>query len=141
MSQGVNEIRRLLSAYRFWGLAAVAFFCLFLLSIFAAKSNAGLDLIMLAIPLFCGFFWIGATSFSRHSLVQLKQFMDKEVGLFEFVSTQFVFALFPLTYRDLKKEVALYEISCRQRALWRNHLPLRSSSIVITTDSARETRL
>jgi hypothetical protein len=110
---GVNEIERLLSAYRFWGLAAVFFFALSLLSMLIAISIAGLNLVILALPLFFGFLWIGTTSLSRHSLVQLKQSIDKEVGLLEFVSTQFVFALFPFTYRELKKEVALYESSCR----------------------------
>jgi len=106
MSPGIRETERLLSAYRFWGLAAVAFFGLFLLSMFTAASSAGLNRLMLVVPLFPGFLWIGTTSLSRHSLIQLKQCIGKEVGLFEFVSTQFVFVLFPFTYRELKREVS-----------------------------------
>lgn len=113
MPSSIREIERLLSAYRFWGLTAVAFFALFLLSIFTAAASSGINYLLIAAPLFFGFLWIGTTSLSRHSLVQLKQSIGKEVGLFEFVSTQFVFALFPFTYRELKKEVALYESSCR----------------------------
>ncbi|MFI5293693.1 MAG: hypothetical protein ACHQ0Y_01530 [Thermodesulfovibrionales bacterium] len=113
MQSNIREIERLLSVYRFWGLAAVAFFVLFLLSIFTVISSTGINYLLIAAPLFFGFLWIGTTSLSRHSLVQLKQSIDKEVGLLEFVSTQFVFALFPFTYRELKKEVALYESSCR----------------------------
>ncbi len=113
MSSGACEIRRLLSAYRFWGLAAMAFFVLFLLSLLSLVSVAGINYLLLASPLFFGFLWIGTTSFSRHTLVQLKQSIGKEVGMLEFVSTQFVFALFPLIYRGLKKDVALYENSLR----------------------------
>ncbi len=109
----MSEIERLLSAYRFWGLGAVVFFALFLLSILSVVSIAGINYLLIASPLFFGFLWIGTTSLSRHSLVQLKRSIGKEVGLFEFVSTQFVFALFPFTYRELKKEVVLYESSLR----------------------------
>jgi hypothetical protein len=112
MSSSIREIERLLSAYRFWGLAAVTFFALFLLSIFTAVASAGVNYLLIAAPLFFGFLWIGTTSLSRHSLVQLKRSIGKEVSLLEFVSTQFVFALFLFTYRELKKEVALYESSC-----------------------------
>ncbi len=108
MSSSTCEIRRLLSAYRFWGLAAVAFFALFLLSVLSLVSTAGINYLLIASPLFFGFLWIGTTSLSRHALVQLKQSIGKEVSLLEFVSTQFVFALFPIIYRELKKEVALY---------------------------------
>ncbi len=113
MPSSIREVERLLSAYRFWGLAAVAFFALFVLSIFTAASSPGINYLLIAAPLFFGFLWIGTTSLSRHSLVQLKQSIGKKVGLVEFVSTQFVFALFPFIYRELKKEVALYESSCR----------------------------
>lgn len=106
MSKDVRETERLLSAYRFWGLATLAFFGLFLLSVFTALSSTGLNRVMLVAPLFSGFLWIGTTSLSRHSLIQLKRCMGKEVGLLEFVSTQFVFVLFPFTYRELKKEVS-----------------------------------
>ncbi len=105
MSQDIRERDRLLSSYRFWGLAAVASFGLFLLLMLATALSAGLNRVMLAAPLCSGFLWIGATSLSRHSLVKLKQCIGKEVGLFEFVSSQFVFVLFPFTYRTLKKEV------------------------------------
>lgn len=111
MSSSMSEIERLLSVYRLWGLAAVAFFALFLLSVLSVVSIAGINYLLIASPLFFGFLWIGTTSLSRHSLVQLKQSLGKEIGLLEFVSTQFVFALFPFTYRKLKKEVALYENS------------------------------
>lgn len=108
MSQRNCETERLLYVYRLWGLSAVAFFGLFLLSMYVLSSSAGLNRAMLITPLFSGFLWIGSTSLSRHSLVQLKQCIGKEVGLLEFVSTQFVFVLFPFTYRELKKEVSLY---------------------------------
>lgn len=113
MSPGIRESERLLSAYRFWGLATVVFFGLFLLSVISAISSTGLNRIMLVVPLFSGFLWIGTTSLSRHSLIQLKQCIGKEVGLFEFVSTQFVFVLFPFTYRELKKEVSSHTKLCR----------------------------
>ena len=111
MTQYISETERLLSAYRLWGLSAVLFFVIFLLSMFAAISIPGLNFLMFSLPLCFGFLWIGTTSLSRHCLVQLKQYIGKEVGLLEFVSTQFVFALFPLIYRGLKREVALYENS------------------------------
>ncbi len=109
MSQNISETERLLSAYRLWGLAAVLFFVMFLLSLFTVMSLPGPNLFMFGLPLCIGFLWIGSTSLSRHCLVQLKQYIGKEVGLFEFVLTQFVFALFPLIYGTLKKEVASYK--------------------------------
>jgi len=69
-------------------------------------SSTGLSRVKLTAALFYGFIWIGTTSLSRHTLIRLKQSMGKEVGLFEFVSTQFVFVLFPFTYMGLKKEVS-----------------------------------
>jgi hypothetical protein len=102
----MHETERLLSSYRFWGLSAVGFFGLFLMSMLTVALSTGLNRFMVVMPLFPGFLWIGTTSLSRHSLVRLKQYMGKEVGLFEFVSTQFVFILFPYTYRELKKEVS-----------------------------------
>ncbi len=113
MSHRIRETERLLSAYRFWGLAAALFFVMLLLSMFTAVSSARLNLVVLSLPLFFGFLWIGTTSLSRHSFVQIKQCIGKEVGLLEFVLTQFVFALFPFIYRELKKEVALYENSSK----------------------------
>ncbi len=113
MSQGIPETKRLLSAYRLWGLAAVLFFVMFLLSALTALSIPRLNFAVLSLTLCFGFLWIGTTSVSRHCLVQLKQYIGKEIGLLEFVSTQFVFALFPLIYRQLKMEVTLYEGSSK----------------------------
>ncbi len=114
MSQDIRDAERLLSAYRLWGLAAVLFFVMFLTSVFTVMSIPGSNLLMFSLPLCFGFLWIGTTSLSRHCLVQLKQCMGKKVSLFEFVLTQFVFALFPLIYRELKKEVAFHESLLRQ---------------------------
>ncbi len=113
MSPVIHETKRLLSVYRFWGLAAVAFFGIFLLSMFAVAFSRGLHKVMLVTPLFSGFLWIGTTALSRHSLIQLKQCLGKKVGLLEFFSTQFVFVLFPFTYKELKKEVSLHVTSGR----------------------------
>lgn len=113
MSQGIPETERLLSAYRLWGLAAVLFFAMFLVSALTALSFPRLNFLILSLTLCFGFLWIGTTSVSRHYLVQLKQYIGKKIGLLEFVSTQFVFALFPLIYRQLKKEVTLYQGSSK----------------------------
>jgi hypothetical protein len=112
-SSSVPETERLLAVYRFWGLATVAFFALFILSMVTAVTSTGLNHIMIAVPLLFGFLWIGTTSLSRHSLILLKQCIGRKVGLLEFVSTQFVFILFPFTYKELKKEVALHEGLCK----------------------------
>lgn len=74
---------------------------------YLAAEQAGLKS-LLGI-LMSGFLWIGATSFSRHSLVTLKQFIGIKVGILEFISTQMVVILFPYHYIRLKREVAEFK--------------------------------
>jgi hypothetical protein len=52
-----------------------------------------------------GFLWIGSTSLCRHSLVLLKDEVGQKIDIREFLATQFVFFLFPFTYRKVKREV------------------------------------
>ena len=91
------------------GLIAISAFLLFvfLVTSFLAADQAGL--LYLFCILMSGFLWIGATSLSRHSLVRLKEFIGKKVGIFEFISTQLVFLLFPFQYVRLRKEVAEFK--------------------------------
>ncbi len=103
-----GEINGLLLLYRFWGLATMASFAMFLLLMAMVIASSGLSYAMLAAALFAGFLWIGTTSISRHSLVLLKNSIGKKVGLLEFVSTQFAFVLFPYMLRRVKKEVETY---------------------------------
>jgi ABC-type enterochelin transport system permease subunit len=110
--QCIPEISGLLALYRFWGAAAVASFAAFLFLLAAAMRNPAVSYPLLVMSLFAGFLWIGTTSISRHSLIRLKDTIGERVGLFEFLSTQFVFILFPYSYRKLKKEVERYAENC-----------------------------
>jgi len=103
-----NTLDKLLAGYRLWGFAAIGSFIvfgfLFSIVIFAQEMN----FIMLLMVLLSGLLWIGTTSICRHSFVILKRYIGREVGILEFLSTQFVVFLFPFAYRKIKKEVDLY---------------------------------
>lgn len=104
-NQNISDMTdRLLSAYRFWGLASVTTFLLFsaLLAIYyMLKFNHILFLLMV---LLSGFLFIGMTSLCRHALVRLKQHIGVKVGIVEFILTQFVFIMFPFNYARLRRE-------------------------------------
>jgi len=108
LPQGILEAGGLLAVYRFWGAAAMASFTAFLFLLAAALRSPAVNITLLVMNLFAGFLWLGTTSISRHSLIRLKDTIGKKVGLLEFLSTQFVFILFPFSYRKVKKEVELY---------------------------------
>ncbi len=111
---GMRETDRLLALYRFWGSTAMISFALFLALLAAALRAAQVSYALLAADLCAGFLWIGATSLSRHSLIMLKDSIRERVGLLEFLSTQFAFLLFPLTYLKVKKEVQRYTVKIQQ---------------------------
>jgi hypothetical protein len=106
--QCILEIDELLAMYRFWGMAAVASFTVFLFLLAAALRSSSLNFTLLLMNLLMGFLWLGTTSISRHSLIRLKETIGKRVGVLEFLSTQFVFVLFPYSYSKVKKEVERY---------------------------------
>jgi hypothetical protein len=104
-----TTVERLLSHYRFWGIAAVFFFVVSvcLLAALALVPEASVEILYIA--LLCGFLWIGSTSFSRHSLVVLKRHIGQEMGMVEFLSTQLVALLFPFAYKKVKDEVKAFK--------------------------------
>ncbi|MDA8104831.1 MAG: hypothetical protein M0Z71_05570 [Nitrospiraceae bacterium] len=112
LQQGILEAGGLLAVYRFWGAAAMASFTAFLFLLAAVLRTPAVNYTLLVMNLFSGFLWLGTTSISRHSLIRLKDTIGKKVGLLEFLSTQFVFILFPYSYRKVKKEVELYTYKC-----------------------------
>ena len=112
LPQGILEVGGLLALYRFWGAAAMASFTTFLFLLAAALRSPAVNFTLLVMNLFAGFLWLGTTSISRHSLIRLKDTIGKKVGLLEFLSTQFVFILFPFSYRKVKKEVERYNEKC-----------------------------
>ncbi len=103
-----DEIDGLLLLYRFWGIATMASFALFLLLLALVVMSGGVRHGMLAATLLTGFLWIGTTSFSRHSFVLLKNSIGKRIGIIEFISTQFAFVLFPYLHRKVKKEIEAF---------------------------------
>jgi hypothetical protein len=104
-----GTVEKLLFHYRFWGFAAVCFFIISISLLMFLVLVPGASLKILYIVLLCGFLWIGSTSFSRHALVILKRYMGREVGMLEFLSTQFVALLFPLAYKKVKNEVKAFK--------------------------------
>lgn len=107
VSAGVT-IEKLLSHYFHWGIAAACFFMISVCLLLVLMLVPGTPLEVLYFVLLCGFLWIGSTSFSRHSLVLLKQHIGRKIGIVEFLSTQFVAILFPLSYRKVKDEVRVF---------------------------------
>ena len=103
-----DTIRKLLSRYRFWGIAAVFFFVVSVSLLLVLLFSPGAPVEILYVVLICGFLWIGSTSFCRHALVILKQHIGGQLGMAEFVSTQFVAVLFPFAYKKVKSEVKAF---------------------------------
>jgi len=99
---------RLLSGYMLWGLVSVAAFTVFILLLLLAAVQEKTDMVLYFIVLLTGFLWIGATSVSRHIFVMLKSYIGREIGVPEFLSTQFIVLLFPFLYMKLRKEVRDY---------------------------------
>ncbi|MDA8432682.1 MAG: hypothetical protein M0Z60_06945 [Nitrospiraceae bacterium] len=89
-------------------MASFAACVFFLLQV---MRRAELSIALLGMSLLAGFLWIGCTSVCRHSLVQIKDNVGQRIGTMEFLSTQFVFILFPYVYPKVKKEV--YRYTCR----------------------------
>ncbi len=103
-----DTVEKLLSHYRIWGIAAVSFFIIAVSLLMVLAFVPGAPVKILYVVLLCGFLWIGATSFSRHALVVLKQYMERELGMVEFLSTQLVAVLFPFAYKKVKDEVKAF---------------------------------
>lgn len=103
-----DTARTLLSHYCLWGIAAVCCFSISIALLVVLAFVPGVSVKVLYIALLCGFLWIGSTSFSRHSLIVLKRYIGRELGMAEFLSTQFVAILFPLAYRKVKREVEAF---------------------------------
>jgi hypothetical protein len=109
MGEKEGALDSLLSAFLFWGLAAMIFFFSFVvLLITVTRMEGPVDMALLFIDLLCGFAWIGTTSFSRHVFILLKGYIGKRVTTFEFLSTQFVVILFPFIYRNVRKEAEIF---------------------------------
>ncbi len=104
-----STVEKLLFHYRFWGMAAVCFFMISVSLLLALVLVPGVPVEILYIVLLCGFLWIGSTSFSRHALVILKRHIGRQLGMVEFLSTQFVAVLFPLAYKKVKNEVRAFK--------------------------------
>lgn len=110
-----DTLERSLSHYRRWGVAAMCFFMISVALLLILAFVPGVPVKILYVALLCGFLWIGATSFSRHALVVLKQSMGRKLGIAEFLSTQFVALLFPLAYKRVRDEVKAFRK--QQRAM------------------------
>lgn len=108
ITNAVATSGRLLSHYRFWGIAAVCFFVLTVLFLMVLLFLPGAPIQMLYVVMLCGFLWIGSTSFSRHALVVLKRHIGRKISMVEFLSTQFVAILFPIAYWKVKNEVRTF---------------------------------
>lgn len=106
--QRIPVIEELLSLYRFSGAAAMVSFALFVSLLASVMHRPEVSYELLGMSLLAGFLWIGSTSLCRHSLIQIKDSVGQRVGMLEFLSTQFIFILFPYAYRKLKKEVNRY---------------------------------
>ena len=106
--KSADILNALLSGYRLWGLASMGFFVLFICLLTVLVSIPEATLPMFLALLFSGFLWLGTTALCRHSLVLLKRYIGKELGLVEFLSTQLVVLLFPFVYRKVKKEADLF---------------------------------
>jgi hypothetical protein len=99
-----DHLDKLLSMYLFWGMTATIAFAVFIFLLAAVYRAEKLNVFVLFLALLSGFLWIGATSLSRHFLVQLKSSTGQRLSLIEFLSTQFVVILFPFAYRRVKRE-------------------------------------
>ncbi|MDA8082090.1 MAG: hypothetical protein M0024_00360 [Nitrospiraceae bacterium] len=108
--EGEDIPDRLLKAYWLWGLAATVAFVLFLAMLAFYYSSDYDSVLFLFVILLAGFLWIGATSYSRHSYIRLKEYMGARVSLTEFISTQIIVLLLPFSYFRLKKEIEAFRI-------------------------------
>jgi hypothetical protein len=104
-----KTLDRMLAQYRRRALITIFSFAFSaLLLIMGIRAESTHPLIFFVIFLSAAF-WIGMTALCRHSYVVLKTAMWKRIGLLEFLSTNLVVVLFPLVYRNLKKEVASFK--------------------------------
>jgi hypothetical protein len=87
------------------GLAAIGSFAVFVCLIMTITAMQAPQFYIFFVLLCSGFLWLGATVMSRHVFVVLKQHIGKRVGIFEFLSTQFITFLLPFSYRKVKVEV------------------------------------
>lgn len=104
-----DPVDKLLSHYRWWGIAAVCFLVIFISLLTVLMFVPGAPLEILYVAFVCGLLLLGTTAFSRHALVILKRHMGREVSLVHFLSTQLVSVLFPIAYRKVKEEVRLFK--------------------------------
>jgi hypothetical protein len=108
-----KNLDKLLEAYRLWAYitlsSCVVFALLLTLGIRSEKTHPFVPLAILL----SGFLWIGTSAFCRHSYVALRAYIGKRVGTLEFLSTNLVVILFPVTYWKIKKEVELFKIKNR----------------------------
>jgi hypothetical protein len=100
---------RLLSGYLLWGIVSICTFIIFVVLLLVAVVFEKTSLTLYFMVLLAGFLWIGVTSISRHVFVMLKRHLEKDISVFEFLSTQFIVLLFPFFYMKLKKEISLFK--------------------------------
>ena len=103
--EGKDIPDRLLKAYWLWGLAATVAFALFLAMLAFYYSSDYDSVLFLFVILLAGFLWIGATSYSRHSYIRLKEYMGAKVSLTEFISTQIIVLLLPFSISGSKRKL------------------------------------
>lgn len=101
-----THIAKLLLLYRLWGLAAIGAFAVLVCLIMIIIEMQAPHFYIFVFLFIAGVLWIAATVMSRHVLMILKRYMDKRVGLTEFLSTHFVVFLLPLSYKKVKLEAA-----------------------------------
>lgn len=109
VTKRLHEAQRLLGACRIWGITATVAFVLVVILTGIVYYQKSVDTWILFFVLLAGFSCIGATSLFRHTFVNLKHLIGKSVSAAEFLSTQFIFVLFPFYYARLKDEVKQYK--------------------------------
>jgi len=99
----------LLASCRLWAYTAMAACFAFASLLFFGIRREGTHLFIPLSILLSGFLWIGTTALYRHSYVVLKTYIGKRVGTLEFLSTNLVVILFPITYWKIRREVGLFK--------------------------------
>jgi hypothetical protein len=106
---------RLLLNYLLAGIGSSTVFIVFLALLYLAFLSEKTDMFLYFLVLLSGFLWIGVTSISRHLFVLLKRCIGKEIGVLEFLSTQFIVLLLPVLYLRLRREIRIWRDREAQR--------------------------
>jgi len=109
-----DTLDKALARYRLTALATIFSFIAFVILLIMGIQGEKTDPFTLFTILLSGMLWIGTTALSRHAYVILKTALRKRIGTLEFLSTNLVVVLFPVAYRQLKKEVESFKINNTQ---------------------------